>query len=91
MSIKTLLQDDLDLIYDELYDDKATYKDKEISVFYAKDYEVQSSKERVITAKSKDVIGINNSDTVTIGTIDYRVISFYNEPDGLETTIGLEK
>ncbi len=90
MSNKTLIQDDLQLIYDELYDDKALFKGNEISVFYAKDFEVQSSKERVITVQSKDVLGITNSDIVTIGTVDHKVISFYNEPDGFETTIGLE-
>lgn len=91
MSIKALIQDDLDLIYDELYDDKAIYKEKEISVFYAKDYEVQSNKERVITAKSKDVVGISNSDVITINNVVHKVISYYKEPEGLEVVIGLEK
>ena len=91
MSINTLIQDDLDLIYGELYDDKAEFRGVEISVFYSKDYEVQSSKEKVITAKSKDVAGINNSDVITINKIPYKVISFYNDTEGRETTIGLEK
>ena len=91
MSVKTLFQDDLDLIYSELYDDKALFRGTEISVFYAKDYEVQGSKEKVITAQSNSVSGISNSDTVTINSVDYKVISFLTDQDGLETTIGLEK
>lgn len=91
MGLNTLIENDLQLIYDELYDVKALYKNVSLSVFFSDDYEVQSSKEKVITAQSKDVAEISNSDIFTIGGIDYKVITFNHSPDGLETTIGLEK
>jgi len=91
MGINTLMEDDLQLIYDELYDAKATFKGNEISVFFSPDYEIQSSKEKIITAQSKDVSGITNSDVLAIDGIDYKVITFNESADGRETTIGLEK
>jgi len=91
MSINTLIVDDLQLIYDELYDAKATFKGNEISVFFANDYEVQSSKEKVLRVQSKDVVGISNSDVITLDGADYKVITFIPDANGLETTVGLEK
>ena len=91
MSINTLIEDDLQLIYDELYDDKALYKGNSISLFFSNDYEIQSAKERVITVQSKDVVGLSNSDTITIDNVVHKVISFTPSNDGKETVIGLEK
>jgi len=91
MSINTLIEEDLQLIYDELYDDKALFKGKSIGVFYANDYDISSVREKVVTVQTKDVIGISNSDIFTINSIDYKVITFSLTSDAKETIIGLEK
>ena len=83
-------QADLQSLYNDLYDVKATFKGSEISVIYDNTYEVQSIREKVLRVQANDVVGISNSDTISIGDDIYRVISFLPTADGLEMIIGVE-
>ena len=83
-------QADLQSLYNDLYDAKATFKGAEISVIYDNTYEVQSIREKVLRVQANDVVGISNSDTITIGSDVYRVISYLPTNDGLEMIIGVE-
>ena len=90
MALKQMIANDINLLYSELYNAKATFKGAEISVIYDNTYEVQSIREKVLRVQANDVVGISNSDTVTIGSDIYRVISYLPTNDGLEMIIGVE-
>jgi len=90
MSINALFQEDLQSLYADLYDAKATFRGEEISVIYDSTYDVQSIREKVIRVQASKVVGISNSDTISIGDDIYRVISFLPTADGLEMIIGVE-
>ena len=91
MGISTLIDNDLPMLYRELRDTTAVYNGTAIDVIYDTDYEISSVKEKIIRVQAKDVIGLSNSDTITIDGADYKVISFNEMTDGREIVIGLEK
>jgi len=90
MALRQMIEDDINLLYSELYDTKATFNGAEINVIYDSTYEVQSVREKVLRVQASDVVGITNSDTITIGNDDYRVISYLPTSDNLEMIIGVE-
>jgi len=90
MALKQMIENDINLLYSELYDAKAYFNGDEINVIYDNTYDVQSVREKVLRVQASDVVGISNSDTITIEDKVYRVISYLPTSDELEMIIGVE-
>jgi len=91
MRLSEVVAHDLPFLYGELRDSDAIFKGKTIPVMFEDNYEIVSDREKVIKAMATDVEGISNADTITIGDIEYKVITFSKTNDGLEYIIGLDR
>jgi hypothetical protein len=77
MNLKQMMADDLDIFYDASeFATAVKFNNSDINVLELDDIEVSSSEQKVVSAKSDDVVGIKSGDSFVIGQDNYKVTNF---------------